>query len=57
MRRREFIVGLGSAASCSLTARAQSPTRRPRLAVLVPYYDSDADSKVQLAAFHAAMRR
>lgn len=57
MRRREFIVGLGSAASCSLAARAQSPTRRPRLAVLVPYYDSDADSKMQLAAFRAAMRR
>ena len=39
MRRREFIVGLGSAAMCPLTARAQQRAMNSRRRISVPCID------------------
>jgi putative ABC transport system substrate-binding protein len=42
IRRREFIVGLGSAVARPLVARAQQGDRVQRIGVLVPYDENDA---------------
>jgi putative ABC transport system substrate-binding protein len=46
VRRRTFIVGLGSAAAWPLIARGQQATHVPRIGVLLPYR-TDRDSRAQ----------
>lgn len=51
IRRREFLVTLGSAATWTFAARAQQSGRARRIAVLMGYAESDPDARTWYAAF------
>jgi putative ABC transport system substrate-binding protein len=51
MRRREFIVGLGSAAAWPVVARAQQPSQMRRIGVLSILTSDDQVTKAQIEAF------
>jgi len=55
MRRRDFIAGLGSAASWPLVARAQQSERVRRIGVLGSLDENDPDEKLRLSAFTQAL--
>ena len=54
MRRREFIAGFGSAAACSIAARAQQSDRVRRIGVLMGE-ENDPVQKARLSAFTQAL--
>ena len=56
MKRRTFIAGLGSAAGCSMVARAQPPSQMPRIGVLSPLGADDPDTRAQIEAFLQGFR-
>jgi putative tryptophan/tyrosine transport system substrate-binding protein len=56
MRRREFIAGLGSAATWSTVARAQQPSRMRTLALLSGGLENDQNNRGWLSAFDAALQ-
>jgi putative tryptophan/tyrosine transport system substrate-binding protein len=51
MRRRDFIAGLGSAATWSLAALAQQPDRMRHIGVLMNLAADDPETLQRLAAF------
>ena len=55
MKRREFIAGLGSAATWPLVARAQQGERMPRIGVLSPWDENDPFWKARISAFTQAL--
>jgi putative ABC transport system substrate-binding protein len=56
IRRRQFIVTLGSAAAWPLAARAQQPKVR-RIGVLMNTVSDDAEGQARLAAFHQGLQQ
>jgi len=55
MRRREFILALGSAAAWPLATRAQQPDRMRRIGVLLPAAADDAVFQARVGAFLQAL--
>ena len=55
MRRRKFIVGLGSAAALPLVARAQQGDRVRRIGVLMSGDENDPERKLRYTAFTQAL--
>src|ERR1700680_3756129 len=55
MRRREFIAGLGGAASWPVVARAQRGDRVRRVAVLLGIGENDPETQLRLVAFRKGL--
>ena len=55
MRRRDFIAGLGSAASWPLVARAQQSERVRRIGVLMGFEENDPEGKSVVSALTQAL--
>ncbi|HMA72873.1 MAG TPA: ABC transporter substrate-binding protein, partial [Xanthobacteraceae bacterium] len=56
MRRREFIVGLGSAAAWPLAAGAQQPEGMRRIGILMPISSEDPTGSERDAVFLRALQ-
>jgi putative ABC transport system substrate-binding protein len=57
VRRREFVVGLGSAAAWPRVARAQQPDRMRRIGVLMSVAESDSEGQARIAAFREGLQK
>src|SRR5215468_11567750 len=57
IRRRQFIVTLGSAAAWPLATRAQQSERMRRIGVLMNTVSDDAEGQARLAAFHQGLQQ
>ena len=55
IRRREFIAGLGGAATWPLVARAQQGDRVRRIGVFMSFYENDPEGKLRYSAFTQAL--
>jgi putative ABC transport system substrate-binding protein len=57
VRRREFIAGVGAAATWPLTARAQQSGKMRLIGVLLAGEEGDAAGQARLAAFRSALAK
>jgi putative ABC transport system substrate-binding protein len=57
MRRREFIAGLGAAATWLVAARAQQPAPMRRIGVLMQMAESDRQGQLRVAAFRQSLEK
>jgi Histidine kinase-, DNA gyrase B-, and HSP90-like ATPase/ABC transporter substrate binding protein len=57
MRRRDFLVALGGAATWPLAARAQQVVRIRRIGVLTPFPADDAEGHARLTAFAQGLQQ
>src|ERR1700750_2229947 len=57
MKRREFILALGGAASWPLAARAQQPDGMRSIGVLMAHTEGDPEFQNYLSAFRQALRK
>jgi putative ABC transport system substrate-binding protein len=55
--RREFIVALSGAAAWPFAAGAQQRDRVPRIGVLIPYVETDAEAQAQMSVFRDALQK
>ena len=55
LRRREFIAGLGGAATWPIAARGQQGDRVRRIGVLMPFDENDPEGKLRYSAFAQAL--
>jgi hypothetical protein len=56
MRRRDFVVGLGSTTAWPFEARAQQPDRMRRVGVLMDTAESNSDGQARIAAFREVLQ-
>jgi putative tryptophan/tyrosine transport system substrate-binding protein len=57
IRRRQFIVMLGSAAAWPLAARAQQPAGMRRIGVLTAFAENDAEAQANITAFRQSLEK
>jgi len=55
MRRRAFIAGLGGAAAWPVVTRAQGVRHTPRVIMLVPFAETDAEARAQIQVFRTGL--
>jgi hypothetical protein len=57
IRRRQFIVTLGSVAAWPLAARAQQPAGMRRIGVLTAFAENDAEAQANITAFRQSLEK